>query len=119
MYRFQRGVLKQGWLKQGPAIYFWLGNFCHFFRHENSEAWRPQLSYVPKNSNPHTTNDRRANRDGNEALSSVLTNLYSDQLASERIANRHSAMANFPFGSYFAHEESLLEPTTPVFQPRV
>jgi len=66
-----------------------------------------------------TRNERSANREGNEALASVFTNLCPAQLASERIANRHLAMANFPFGSRFAREESLLEPTTPVFLPHV
>ena len=45
--------------------------------------------------------------------------MCSTQLARERIANPHWAMANFPFGSRFALEGSLLEPTTPVFQPHV
>ena len=64
-------------------------------------------------------NERSANPDGNEALASVFTNLCPAQFASERIANRHWAMANFPFDSRFAREESLLEPTTSVFLPYV
>ena len=83
-------------------------------RHCGSDhrAFRKMLTNCPRN-------ERSANRDGNEVLASVLTNLCPAQLASERIANRRLAMANFPFYSRFAREESLLEPTTPVFLPHV
>jgi len=83
-------------------------------RHCGSDhrAFRKMLTNRPRN-------ERSANPDGNEALSSVFTNLCPAQPSNERIANRHWAMANFPFGSRFAREESLLEPKTPVFLPHV
>jgi len=87
-------------------------------RRENTEALRHRPSCIDRNANQCTKNERRANPDGNEAPSSTLTNLYSDPFVSERIANRRLATVNFPFGSRFALEGSLLEPTTPVFRPR-
>ena len=59
-------------------------------RHCGSDhrGFRKMLTHCPRN-------ERSSNRDGNEALASILTNKYSTQLgALERIANRHLAMAN-------------------------
>ncbi len=87
-------------------------------RRENAEALR-QPSHIQKNVNQHI--EMNADRTGKSTkhYRRPLINLCSTQLARERIANRRSAMANFPYGSRFVLEGLLLEPTTPVFLPRV
>ena len=81
-----------------------------------------QLFYVPKNAGKQTRNMFGNFRNRNEALSSGLTNLYSAQVAHERIAIQHLAMGNFPFGSRFAPEASrkflktTLNPSSSMFE---